>query len=98
MTLEEFILGILAGSLSYPAARFLFAEFAPGDISSRAKRGWAYVVSFVLALAALGAGWALGYVEITPDTVFTAFATAFGTSQALHGWLELGPESRLGGA
>jgi MFS family permease len=94
MTLEEFILGILAGSLSYPVARYLYAEFAPTDISRRTKRLGAYGVSFALALAALAGGHVFGYVEITPDTVFMAFATAFGTSQALHGWLELGPDSR----
>lgn len=91
MSLEEFIIGILAGSLSYPVARFVFQEAVPSYLSARTKRLIAYAVSFALAVVALAAGQYFGYVQIEPDTVFTAFVTAFSTSQALHMWLELGP-------
>ncbi len=91
MTLQEFIMGIIAGGLSYPVARFLFAEVVPPDLSPRAKRIVVYLLSLALAVMALAAGSVFGYVALTPDTVFTAFVTAFSTSQALHAWLELGP-------
>ena len=91
MSLEEFVVGILAGGLSYPAARFIFQEVVPGDLSPQAKRLVAYLVSFALAVVALFAGQYFGYVALEPDTIFTAFVTAFSTSQALHMWLELGP-------
>lgn len=90
MSLQEFILGILAGGLSYPVARFIFQEVVPSGLSSQAKRMIAYLVSFALAVVALFAGQFFGYVTLEPDTIFTAFVTAFSTSQALHMWLELG--------
>lgn len=93
MTLQEFIAGIIAGGMSYPVAKFLFQEVVPSHLSSRVKRLIAYAVSFLLAIVALVVGQVFGYLTFTPDTVFTAFVTAFTTSQALHMWLELGQSS-----
>ena len=89
MGLEEFITGILAGSASYPVARFLFSELVPATTNAKAKRLLSYIVSFALAVVALSIGSYLGYADVSPETTFTAFVTAFSTATALHGVFEL---------
>jgi hypothetical protein len=84
------IIGVGGGGLSYVVAKFLFSEFIPLDWTPQMKRLAAYVISALLGVAALAAGSYFGYVEVTPDTAFVAATTAFATSQALHGLIDLG--------
>lgn len=90
-TLADFLIAIISGALTYPAARFVFGEIAANGIilSPRAKRLFAYLISFALVLAALAIASFFGYVQISPDVVFVAFVAAFATSQALHGYFDL---------
>jgi len=93
MTLQDFVLGLVGvggGGLSYAVANYLFAEFVPETWTPQLKRLSVFLITIILGITGLGLGQYLGYVEVTPDTIFVAAVTAFTTSQALHGAFELG--------
>lgn len=92
MTLADFLAGIVGGGLSYPVANGLyqFIEQQWGLPPSPANKRWiAFAISLALAVVALALTQALGYGEVTPDTVFTAIVTAITTGQAIHGAIAL---------
>lgn len=86
MTLATFLSGLFGGALTYPALQWVFKELEEnGAVISRVqKRALAYAVSFLLSFLALLGAVYFGYAVLTPDSVFTAFASAFAASQAFH--------------
>lgn len=86
MSLATFLAGLFGGAVTYPALQFVFKELTENGVSlSRVqKRALAYLVSFILSFAGLFAASYFGYAVVTPDSVFTAFASAFAASQAFH--------------
>ena len=86
MSLATFLSGLFGGVLTYPALQFVFKALEENGmaLSRIQKRATAYAVSFLLSFAALFAASYFGYATVTPDSVFTAFASAFAASQAFH--------------
>ena len=86
MTLATFLSGLFGGGLTYPALQWLFGELEANGVllTSIQKRTLAYAFSLVLSFGALLLASYLGYTPLSNETVFTAFATAFATSQAFH--------------
>ena len=91
ITLREVLLGIVSGSFTYPIAQWVFREMdAFGlKLTRLQKRAASYVVSFAISFAALLLASYLGYMDLTVDSAFSAFVSAFAASQALHGWFDL---------
>lgn len=90
-TLQEALLGLFNGTLTYVALEWLLKEIESWGVvlSSKQKRLAAYVLSFLISFGALFAAARLGYAELTPDSLFVAFLAAFGASQAIHGGKDL---------
>lgn len=86
MSLAAFLSGLSGGTLTYAALEWIFKELeASGTVwTSAQKRLAAYSMSLILAIGALLLANALGYAALTNDSLFSAFATAFATSQAWH--------------
>ena len=86
MSLSTFLSGLFGGGLTYPALQYLFNELESNGVlvSAVHKRLLAYVLSLLLSLGALLVAAYLGYTPLSNETVFTAFATAFTTSQLFH--------------
>lgn len=86
VTLAGVISGIVSGGLTYIILQKIFKEVEDSEITltKAQKRLLAYVGSFVVSYGALILGFYLGYMPITPDTVLTAFLSAYAASQAIQ--------------
>ena len=90
LTLEAALSGLIGGTLTFPVAQWLFNEidaWSDGEFSWKWKRLLSFILSFGLSFLALGVADWLDISQVTPETIFVAFFSGFGTSQALHGWL-----------
>lgn len=84
MNLNDFLSGLVGGSLTYPAANFILSQL-PEEYTRRTRFFMVLALSFALAGGAYGVQVWLGSVVYSPDGLFTAMATAFSVSQTLWG-------------
>lgn len=93
LTLEAALSGLIGGTLTYPAAKYIFTEIdswrEDGEYTAKQKRFISLAISFGLSAVALGVAALLGVAAITPETIFTAGVSAFTASQTLHGLLAM---------